>query len=105
MKTFPDIKLKFGEFLNTNNIPQSYHYYYQKWLRYYLDFCIKYKHNSKDNRSIKPFLNKLKQKKQTTTQCIQADKAINLYLSMQNQYKTSFIINDVLKPHLWRTSL
>jgi integron integrase len=98
MKKFPEIQVKFNEYLKRKNIPESYHYFYNKWLRYYLDFCFKYNYDSKNNDSIKPFLNKLKQKKQTDKQCIQAGKAINLYLSMQKQYNTSFLINDILKP-------
>jgi len=97
MKSFSDIEAKFSEFLKSNKIPESYHYSYKKWLRYYLDFCFKYKHNSIDNISISPFINKLKQKKQTEQQCNQANKAIRLYLTMLKHNETSFKINDVLK--------
>ena len=38
---------------------------YNKWLRFYLDFCFKYKHNPMEKESIGHFINKLKEKKQT----------------------------------------
>ena len=45
-------------------IPQRYHYDYIKWLRYYLDFCIKYKFNQSHKESLLHFINKLREKNQ-----------------------------------------
>ena len=45
MKTFPNIELKFCKLLKLKNIPESHHYYYKKWLRYYLDVCFKYRYH------------------------------------------------------------
>ena len=37
----------------------------RKWLRYYLDFCKKYRHPYADSASLFLFLEKLKEKKQS----------------------------------------
>jgi len=39
--------------------------YYKKWLRYYPDFCRKYDFGQSDRKSLTPFIDKLKEKKQT----------------------------------------
>ncbi|MCH8957126.1 integron integrase [candidate division KSB1 bacterium] len=52
---------------------------YKKWLRYYLDFCQKYKFEQLKIQSLPHFLNKLKQKGQTIEQQDQASHAIALF--------------------------
>ncbi len=47
-----------------------------KWLRYYLDFCLKYKCNQSDKKSLSHFLSKLQEKNQTEQQQEQASDAI-----------------------------
>ena len=44
-------------------IPETYQPYYRKWLRYYLDFCQKYGFRPSDTKRLRPFINKLKEKK------------------------------------------
>jgi hypothetical protein len=34
---------KYGAILNKKTVPVSFHNHYKKWLRYYLDYCHKYK--------------------------------------------------------------
>ena len=41
---------------------------YRKWVRYYLDFCGKYRHPPRAAKSIEPFLAKLASKRQTGAQ-------------------------------------
>ncbi len=45
------------------NIPEKEQQYYVKWLRYYLDFCNKYKFNTADFGSIPHFIEKITFKK------------------------------------------
>lgn len=59
--------------------------YYQKWLRYYLDFCQKYKHPSKQSSSLAAFLEKLSSKNQSDVQRRQAEKAVQLFFSVRRQ--------------------
>lgn len=51
----------------------------QKWLRFYLDFCLKYKHDTLRPESLSAFMGKLIEKKQSSTQRQQANNAIALY--------------------------
>ena len=37
---------------------------YLKWLRFYLDFCVKYRHRPRERDSLQPFLEKLASKGQ-----------------------------------------
>ncbi len=46
-------------------IPKHFRFYYKKWLRYYLDFCLKYHHKTANKGSFAPFVQKLKNKNQT----------------------------------------
>ncbi len=57
--------------------------YYQKWLRYYLDFCDRYRLPSVDEGSLTPFLEKLAAKNQSDMQRQQASRAIRLFLGMR----------------------
>jgi hypothetical protein len=50
----------FGTFLAERNIPITSHNYYKKWLRYYLDYCHKYRFNYLNQTGLPDFLNKLK---------------------------------------------
>jgi integron integrase len=72
----------FSEKLNHENIDSRYHIYYHKWLRYYLDFCHKYRHLPSNCNNLSLFTKKLQDKKQNTFQIKQADHAINLYYSL-----------------------
>jgi hypothetical protein len=78
----------FKSLLVSKNIPEGYHAYYLKWLRYYLDFCHKYGFNESNPQSLPDFIGKLKEKKQTAAQQKQADSAIRIYYeSIQPEYE------------------
>jgi hypothetical protein len=70
----------FSSFLNKKNIPVTSHNYYLKWLKYYLDYCHKYRFDYLKPGSLPNFLNKLKEKKQTGIQQKQAHELIGLFL-------------------------
>jgi integron integrase len=72
----------FKEKLNSELINVTHHTYYNKWLRYYLDFCHKYRHFSFDCNSLPLFIKKLQDKKQTTFQIEQAKHAISLFYTL-----------------------
>ena len=55
---------------------------YKKWLRFYLDFCHKYKHEYAAPAIIEPFLEKLKSKSQRPWQREQAMSAVRIYQRM-----------------------
>jgi integron integrase len=53
-----------------------------KWLRYYLDFCQKYRKPEAEEGTLASFLDKLREKKQTKAQQEQASQAITLYYEL-----------------------
>jgi hypothetical protein len=59
---------KFDEQLQIRGIPGALHGAYQKWLRYYLDFCQKYHFPPKQEKSLPPFMQKLQEKRQSKVQ-------------------------------------
>lgn len=72
---------KYNSLLIKNDIPSHAHGNYKKWLRYYLDFCNKYQHPYADTEILQLFLDKLGNKKQTSSQQSQAKHAVGLYYS------------------------
>jgi ligand-binding sensor protein len=73
------LQSKFDERLRIRSIPVNLHGPYQKWLRYYLDFCQKYHLPPKHEKSLPPFIQKLQEKRQSTAQQEQAVAAITIY--------------------------
>ncbi len=68
----PEIKILYNASLPA-------HFHYRKWLRYYLDFCLKYHHKPVNKESLAPFIQKLKDKNQTEQQRKQASGAIFMF--------------------------
>ena len=64
-------------------IPRMDHPFYKKWLRYYLDFCVKYHYESSSKESLPHFIQKLRHKKQNNQQQRQASDAISLFYEME----------------------
>lgn len=75
----PFVKGKFIVFLQRRKVPSNLHPFYLKWLRYYLDFCEKYRFPHSQPASLPPFLRKLQEKRQSPAQQQQAREAISLY--------------------------
>ena len=73
------LQLRFVEYLNGQGIPVSQKGEYLKWLRYYLDFCKKYRFLAESKGSLAPFIKKLREKKQSAAQQKQADKTIRMF--------------------------
>ncbi|MGR8981033.1 MAG: hypothetical protein ACU84H_13205 [Gammaproteobacteria bacterium] len=60
-------------------VPGNERFYYLKWLRFYLDFCDKYRLEPFDKRNFAAFDEKLRAKNQSETQRRQARRAIAIY--------------------------
>ncbi|MFH1769083.1 MAG: phage integrase N-terminal SAM-like domain-containing protein [Parcubacteria group bacterium] len=60
-------------------VPLTSHFYYRKWLKYYLDFCFKYHHDKSKKESLSYFIKKLKDKNQTEQQQKQAFHAVSIF--------------------------
>jgi len=81
--TTVNVQQPFGVALPRYQIPPAEHAAYLKWLRYSLDFCHKY-HVPPDQRNSLPrFLEKLREKHQTSAQQTQAARAITLYYTLR----------------------
>ena len=80
-----DLQTRFEGYLRDKGVPLRLHGEYKKWLRYYLDFCQKYRYPPGRNGSLPPFLRKLQEKKQTDEQRKQAVRAITLYYELVKQ--------------------
>lgn len=78
------IKNDYSKLLSQRGIPAHSHNFYQKWLRFYLDFCHKYNHDSANRSSLTHFIKKLREKNQTSRQQIQASHAIRSYYELKN---------------------
>jgi integron integrase len=74
-----ELQAQFEEHLGKRAIPKDLHGMYKKWLRYYLDFCRKYRFPPTHKQSLPRFIKKLQEKKQTNAQQEQATNAIKLY--------------------------
>ena len=73
------LQLRFDEQLQIRSIPSSLHGPYQKWLRYYLDFCQKYRLPPRQENSLPQFIRKLQDKQQSKEQQDQVAAAIAIY--------------------------
>jgi len=81
-----EIIQQFNALLKKEKIDDGDYDYYKKWLRYYLDFCHKYKHDSRAVDSLPLFINKLRDKKQSKKLQKQAFDSIIVYYKMFNIY-------------------
>ena len=90
LKISAEILSKYSRFVVQNGIPRQSHCHYEKWLRYYLDFCHKYQHIAEDTDSLATFVRKLHEKNQSMYQQKQASHAIKLYYELIGR-KTSLL--------------
>jgi integron integrase len=82
MKTitdYPNLLPLYSTLLSSNGVVQKYRPFYLKWLRFYLDFCQKYRHNDDNAASLPLFVQKLKAKGQPDNLIRQASHAVNIY--------------------------
>ena len=75
-----DIRDRFDVLLTKKAVPSRDHNHYKKWLRYYLDYCQKYRLLHTSRESLPLFIKKLQEKRQTPEQQKQASHAVSLYL-------------------------
>jgi len=83
----PEILRDFVALLEERGVPSAQHSYYKKWLRYYLDFCDKYRLQGASSKILPQFLSELREKKQTEAQQKQAAHAVSLYLDLRGSSK------------------
>ncbi|MFH1075311.1 MAG: phage integrase N-terminal SAM-like domain-containing protein [Pseudomonadota bacterium] len=85
MQTIPsDILTQFEAVLKKRAVPVSRHTNYRKWLRYYLDFRVKYTLPDSKSEHVRLFIEKLQKKNQTPEQQTQAAHALSLFFESLN---------------------
>ena len=83
MRKIPAVlNVQYNALLVKNKLPQEVHSHYLKWLRYYLDFCQRYRFTESSSLSLPNFIQKLKEKSHTDVQQKQATKAIHIYYEL-----------------------
>ena len=85
----PETLTLFVALMEKRTVPSIQHNFYKKWLRYYLDFCAKYRLPDFSSKSLTQFLTKLREKKQTEAQIKQAAHAVSVYLDLKRSSKTA----------------
>jgi hypothetical protein len=73
------------------NVPDQHRRDFQKWLRFYLDFCDKYDSKPELTASFAKFDEKLQSKGQSESQRQQARRAIAIYYRMVGSIKSPSI--------------
>lgn len=82
-----ELQQQFDERIIQKFIPNQNRPYFRKWLKYYLDFCYKYRLPADDQQSLPIFIKKLQEKKQQEFQVKQAVYAISIYYEIiKNKY-------------------
>jgi integron integrase len=79
------IQTRYKSLLIEKGVDEKNHHLYLKWLRYYLDFCLKYTFNQSDRESLREFIDKLREKNQTSQQQKQASDAISIFYETGTQ--------------------
>ena len=89
MKPIPSVLLPaYARTLMAASVENNLKADYEKWLRYYLDFCFKYQHPPRDPDSLPPFLQKLAAKNQTKANQMQATHSVTLYYDTMKNWPT-----------------
>jgi integron integrase len=98
MSAFPATDPRFGEVLAARGVPREQWRNYQKWVRFYLYFCKKYRHPPADAKSLPLFIEKLASKGQTAAQRAQAQCAVEYYAVFLSPELQSLQDNDAVAP-------
>ena len=88
----PETVRAFEARMARHEIPPGERSAWLRWIRYYLDFCQKYRLPPKSEESIPPFLAKLAQKRQGESQREQAARAIHLPSETERQVTAANVI-------------
>ena len=93
------LNAQFDALLTKKKVPQKFHNHYLKWLRYYLDFCQRYRFSESNSESLPNFIGKLKEKGQTDIQQNQANEAIHIYYELiRSKLSTSELPKHLSNP-------
>ena len=80
-----DILNQFGAVLTQKAVPSSLHDEYRKWLRYYLDFRVKYPPPDIKSEQVRLFIEKMRSKGKAGKDLHHAAHALSLFFSLQSR--------------------
>jgi integron integrase len=95
-----EILKQFDAVLEQKAVPSSLRADYRKWLRYYLDFRMKYPPPDSKSEQVRLFIEKLRSKKQSQKQLNQAAHALSLFFSTQSRKKQAAVHADKVRETL-----
>jgi hypothetical protein len=98
MSAFPDTDTRYGEVLAARWVPREQWRNYQKWVRFCLLFCHKYRHRPADSKSLQLFIGKLASKGQKSEQRAQAQCAVEYYSVFLSPEVRSLRDDDAVAP-------
>src|SRR5574341_1728294 len=81
----PENLARFDNILKIRQLPFPVRPEYRKWLRYFLDFQVKYPQPGERSDQVRLFSEKLRSKGQTETQVRQAADAVSLFFASQQK--------------------
>lgn len=85
MLPIPDTILKpFDAVMEQKTIPLALRSHYRKWLRYYLDFRVKYPPPDSKSDHVRLFIDKLRSKNQEKNLLDQAARALSIFFEAQS---------------------
>ena len=85
----PPLQAQFEDHLRRSAVPKEDHGLLKRWLRYYLDFCEKYRFPARRKESLPEFLGKLREKGQSKAQQEQAVYAIGVFYRISDEMPPS----------------
>jgi hypothetical protein len=84
MQPIPDsVLMRFNALMDRKSVPSSVHEDYRKWLRYYLDFRVKYPLPDDRSGQVRLFIEKMRSKGQSGKSLNHAAHALSLFFSLQ----------------------
>lgn len=101
MQPIPDDILKqFNAVLNQKAVSSSLRDDYRKWLRYYLDFRIKYPPPDAKSEQVRLFIEKMRSKGKSGESLHHAAHALSLFFSLQTRKKEAVIHAEKMRAAL-----
>jgi integron integrase len=95
---------RYDSILKKHQLPDACRADYRKWLRYFLDFCDKYRVPDARQEKLRMFIGKLREKKQTETQRSHAVQAISIYFDMERHGVPAGAPSETLK-NSWQSTI
>ncbi len=95
-----DILMQFNAVLTQKAVPSSLHEDYRKWLKYYLDFRVKYPPPDIKSEQVRLFIEKMRSKGKSGKDLYHAAQALSLFFSLQARKKQAASHAELVREEL-----